>query len=183
MKTDQAAALSWLVAVTDIPDGGLKRTRVASEAERAGIAKALGLVSLDAVDAAFAISRLAGGGYHLTGTVTADLKQACVVTLEPVGDHLDETIDVEFWPADSERKRGSDDDGERGESNILQGPDVEKFDGGAIDVGRIVFETISAGLDPFPRADGAEFNWAEKPAAEPEKTSPFAALGKLKTKP
>ena len=33
---------------------------------------------------------------------------------------------------------------------------------GIIPVGRIVFETISAGLDPYPRKPGAEFTWADK---------------------
>jgi hypothetical protein len=49
---------------------------------------------------------------------------------------------------------------------------------GLIPVGRIVFESLSASLDPYPRSEGAEFTWQD-PKSE-SAANPFAALSKLK---
>ena len=166
---------NWTHAATDIPGGGLKRERAASEDERASIAKVLGLLSLTGLRASYKIDRLAGGGYRLHGSVESDLAQACVVTLEPVPEHIEESFDTEFWPDVAPIE------GEQ-EVSVLDGRDVERLEHGEIAVGRIVFETLSAALDPYPRREGVEFDWQDKAASAPEKNSPFAALGKLKNK-
>jgi hypothetical protein len=50
-----------------------------------------------------------------------------------------------------------------------------------IDAGRIVFETLSASVDPYPRRAGAQFEGEELgDAAAPGASGPFAALKKLK---
>jgi hypothetical protein len=48
-------------------------------------------------------------------------------------------------------------------------------------VGRIVYETVSAALDPYPRKSGAEFTWSDPREAEAAaRANPFALLKKLK---
>ncbi len=54
------------------------------------------------------------------------------------------------------------------------------LDGDRIDVGRIVYETLSAGLDPYPRKEGAEFDWADPKTGVADSANPFAVLKKLK---
>jgi hypothetical protein len=49
---------------------------------------------------------------------------------------------------------------------------------GRIDLGAIAAEHLALGLDPYPRAPGAEFADHIEDAAR--ETSPFAALGLLK---
>ena len=60
--------------------------------------------------------------------------------------------------------------------------EVEPVDGKWLAVGRIVFEELAAGLNPYPRRPGAEFTPATD-AAEPAKENPFAVLAKLKKAP
>lgn len=166
----------WSHPVTEIPAQGLSRERQVPGEARSALAKELGMLTLDAVTANYRIDRLAGGAYRLHGRVSADGTQACVVTVEPVAAHVDDTFDVEFWPDLPDAEGGE-------EKSVLDDRDVEPLEGGLIPVGRIVFETISAGLDPYPRKPGAEFSWADKAPPEQQNVSPFAALSKLKNKP
>lgn len=167
--------LDWHHAVTDIPTGGLGNTWQATPAERGAIAKALGLTSLGSLAAEYRIVKLAGDGYRLTGRVIAGLEQACVVTLEPVPQKIDEAFDAEFRSTAGNGPSSHD-------ARILGEPDQELIENGEIAVGRVVFETLSAALDPYIRKDGAEFDWSEKPHANGGKTSPFAVLVNLKNK-
>jgi uncharacterized metal-binding protein YceD (DUF177 family) len=170
--TDQ---LDWTHKVVDIPAGGLRRERETTESERKAVASALGLLGLHSLAARYRIEAIAGDAYRLSGTVSGEVDQACVVTLEPVSSKVEASFDVEFWPELEPADRDED-------ATVLEGPDVERFEHGIIPVGRIIFETLSASLDPYPRRDDAEFRWQDPRAEEPEKTGPFAALSKLKDK-
>ena len=167
--------LDWTHKVVDIPAGGVRREREATESEREAVARALGLLGLHSLTARYRIEAIAGDAYRLSGNVAGDVEQACIVTLEPVSSKVDASFDVEFWPhldvADSDE-----------DATVLEGPDVERIEHGLIPAGRIVFETLSASLDPYPRRDGAEFRWQDPRVEEPEKTGPFASLSKLKDK-
>ena len=163
----------WVHNVTDIPAGGLDREREASESERAAIAEALKLLKLGRLSARYRIKLQSDGSYRLAGRATAALEQACVVTLEPVADEIDAPFDVEFR---HEVANAED------EASVLAGPDVDILERGVIPVGRIVFETVSASLDPYPRRQGAEFDWQDPRQSDPKETSAFAALSQLKSK-
>ena len=163
----------WVHNVTDIPAGGLDREREASESERAAIAEALKLLKLGRLSARYRIKLQSDGSYRLAGRATAALEQACVVTLEPVADEIDAPFDVEFR---HEVANAED------EASVLAGPDVAILERGVIPVGRIVFETVSASLDPYPRRQGAEFDWQDPRQSDPKETSAFAALSQLKSK-
>jgi len=163
----------WVHNVTDIPAGGLDREREASESERAAIAEALKLLNLGRLSARYRIKLQSDGSYRLAGRATATLEQACVVTLEPVADEIDAPFDVEFR---HEVANAED------EASVLAGPDVDILERGVIPVGRIVFETVSASLDPYPRRQGAEFDWQDPRQSDPKETSAFAALSQLKSK-
>lgn len=165
----------WTHNVVDIPAGGLDREREASESERAVIAEALKLLKLDRLTARYRIKLQGDGSYRLAGKVIAAVEQACVVTLDPVVDDIDASFDVEF-----RHQVDNPDDDE--ETSVLAGPDVDILDRGVIPVGRIVFETVSASLDPYPRRQGAEFDWEDPRQVDPKETSPFSALSQLKDK-
>ncbi|MBK9079916.1 MAG: DUF177 domain-containing protein [Hyphomicrobium sp.] len=166
----------WAHPVAEIPAQGLSRDRAIAADALAALAKDLGMLSLDDAKTNYRIERLAGGAYRLHGRVVANGSQACVITVEPVASHVDDTFDVEFWPDLPEPDGGE-------EKTILDARDVELLEGGSIPVGRIVFETLSAGLDPYPRKPDAEFSWSDKADQDAKNVSPFAALSKLKTKP
>ena len=169
--TDQP--LNWTERSIDIPAGGLQRSREATHEECQAIAQALDILKVTSLSTSYRINAIAGDGYRLRGTIVAAVEQACVVSLEPVNGNVNAEYEVEFFP---EIDLPADEE----EAEILDAAEVELLENGAVPVGRIVYETLSASLNPYPRRPDAEFNWQDPKAAEPEKVSPFAALSKLK---
>lgn len=142
----------------------------ASEAERAAIAEALEIVSLESLTAEVTVRPWRGEGVRVTGVVRAALHQECVVTLEPVAATVEEAFDMRLHP------------------DVVESADVEvdpeapdppePLAGNAVDVGAIALEHFVLGIDPYPRAPGVAF---EPPGDEDEaEPSPFAALASLK---
>ncbi len=167
--------LDWTEKTTDIPAGGLSRDREATSTELEQIAQVLNILKVDNLSSHYRITAIAGGAYRLAGTISAGVEQACIVSMEPVSGKINAAFDVEFWPTVTPVDNDED-------ASILGGSDVETLEHGLIPVGRIVYETLSASLDPYPRREGAEFNWQDPKAQEAEGTNPFAALSKLKDK-
>lgn len=167
-------ALDWSYRVTEVPEGRLREGREASEAERARLAEMLDIIACRRLASDFTIRAIGKGHYRLAGTVAAEVTQACVVTLEPVEQNAEGTFDVEFWPAGDLPEITED------EVEALSAGEIEPIEHGRIDVGRIVFETLSASLDPYPRKQGAEFQSDQAATAASSNVSPFAALKKLK---
>jgi uncharacterized metal-binding protein YceD (DUF177 family) len=170
--------LAWSHRVSEIPEGGLHIARAASAAERATLAEALGVVSCEEARAEYVITALGRGRYRMAGKVATHLTQSCVVTLEPLTSQVVEAFDVEFWPADIVPGASHT------EEEVLGLPDIEPIEHGVIDAGRVVFETLAAGVDPYPRKEGASFAWPEQAGPSGAgAASPFAKLKALKKKP
>jgi uncharacterized metal-binding protein YceD (DUF177 family) len=167
--------LAWSHRTAEIPEGGLHVTRAATPAERTAIAQALDIVSCDALTVDYGVRALGEGRYRMTGKVTAHVTQECVVTLEPVPEKIAEDVDVAFWPFDSLPRAGED------ELEVSSVPEVEAIEHGQIDAGRVVFEILSASLEPYPRKPGVRFEWEDSTGEEaPGAAGPFAGLKKLK---
>lgn len=156
--------LSRIVRLDRVPTRGLTIDVTANETERAALAKRFGLLELPALKAEVTVQPGLGGVWSVTGQLRADVVQACVVTLDPVAQSIDEAIDLRFAAG---AKANADD------------PDApEPLDGDSLDVGAIVADHVSLALDPFPRAPGATYEPAAQPADA--KPNPFAALEALK---
>jgi uncharacterized metal-binding protein YceD (DUF177 family) len=171
--------LDWNVELKDIGEREKRVTRTATASECAALASVLDLITCDRLVAAFTVRSKSLGCYRMYGSLEADLVQACIVSLEPVPAHIEEDFDVEYRPAELiEREDGT------AERAILEGRDVEPIEGHRLDAGRIVFEHLSAALDPYPRKEGAEFHWVDKePSDRPESDNPFAVLKSLSLDP
>lgn len=176
--TDDAPPLDWTLAVEAVPERGGAVVREASPAERERVRAALSLLSLSSLHLAGRVDRLAGGRYRLTGNVTAALEQACVVTLEPVAARIDEPLDIEFRP--DELSTATKDI----EVELDEASDMEPIVNGRLEIGRVTYETLSAGLDPYPRKAGEAFDEvsAAPKGADTGADNPFAVLAKLKPK-
>jgi uncharacterized metal-binding protein YceD (DUF177 family) len=176
MTKEADTVLSRPLKVEEIRDGASEES-VASRAEMEAIARMLDLVALDGLALNYRIDRGGGGRLHLTGTLHADVTQTCVVTLEPVAVRLDVPVEVEFWPASlvEEFERSAE---EQGSLGILDWP--EAIVDGKIDLGPVIYESLATGLDPYPKREGASFDWSQGQPEEPAKTGPFAALAALK---
>jgi len=168
--------LTWTHRVAEIAEAGLQQTRTATAAERKALAQVLDVLSCDDVKASYKVHALGNGRYRVSGNVSARLMRKCVLTLEPIAQALEESFDVEFWPAEALPLTTDT------EVEVLTATEFEPIDHGLIDVGRIVSETLSAGLDPYPRKPNAVFAWEHENNTEPSITGPFAGLSKLKDK-
>jgi len=147
----------------------------ADESECSEVARRLGLVSLDRLEAHVAIGRT-GDVVRVEGRLVAALDQSCVVTGDPVAAHVDEPFALLFTP---EPKDGNpDQESELGEGDC----DVVFYEGGAIDLGSAVADSLALSLDPYPRSAGADAALKEAGVLTEEQASPFAVLAGLKTR-
>jgi hypothetical protein len=171
--------LAWDHAVRDVPETGVTGARDAGPDELPAIARALDLVACTCLHVDYAITPLTAGRFRLSGRLHAEVTQACVVTLDPVDCTLEENFEATFWPQADMPAPAS------GELAIDDAPEPEPIIAGQIAVGRVVFESLAAALEPYPRKPGAVLDWEPQPptaadASRPE--SPFAVLANLKTK-
>src|SRR5882672_8689215 len=69
---------------------------VASDGERAALAKRFGFLGLPAFSARVTVDRRAGGQVVVEGRLRGKIVQACILTLDPVTQELDETFRIVF---------------------------------------------------------------------------------------
>jgi hypothetical protein len=171
-------ALSRVLRVDEIKDG-TRGAIAATEAELAEIARLLDLVSLDELALDYRLNRVGGDRLRLTGELRAKVTQTCVVSLDAVATALDLPLDVEFWPASlvEEFEHNAEESASHG---VLDWP--EAIVDGRIDLGPVIYETLATALDPYPKKEGASFEWSQANPEEPEAgtSGPFAALAALK---
>ena len=146
----------------------------AADDERAALARRFGLAAVGRLAADLALSRKADE-IAMRGTVSAKVTQSCVVTGAPIEAIVETNLDLRFRPQPGAE---ADDEVELGEAEL----DVVFYDGGAVDVGEAVAETLSLALDPYPRASGAEEALKAAGVKTEEEAGPFAALAGLRDK-
>jgi uncharacterized metal-binding protein YceD (DUF177 family) len=171
--------LSRTLRVDELKEGE-ERVIEVNRAERETIASLLDLRALDRLIFTFRLHRRGQGRLALQGTLAAAVTQTCVVSLEPVESTLDVPVEVEFWPVPMIDDLAASPD-EAASHGTLDWP--EPIEGGKIDLGPVIYETLATALDPYPKREGVSFEWSEAPStgAEPEQAeSPFAALKRLK---
>lgn len=154
----------------------------ASAEERAAIAKRLDLLALDRLEARLTATRWGAGGVKLEGILTADLAQACVVTLQPVREHLEEPVLVRFArDAPLPTALADVNDYDLLDPDAPDPPDPLPPDG-RIAVGEWLIQLLSVALDPYPRAEGANLEGVGEgeAGAKSAADNPFAALAALK---
>jgi uncharacterized metal-binding protein YceD (DUF177 family) len=179
-QTDDAlpSPIERNLLTTDVPGEGRHVSVKPSAEELAALVAFSGVEAIRSFTAEIDVRPWGKTGFRVTGRVTADVVQACVVTLDPVDGHVDETVDVKLAPiADVDRYKPASNPGEIVVD--IETDDIpDFFDGPAIDVGAIAVEYFMLGLDPYPRKPGIEFT----PLPDPGKAevSPFAKLATLK---
>src|SRR3954471_24484129 len=99
MSDDAGTPWSDRIVVAHIPVEGLHRDLEASAAERGALATLAGLRDITSARASFDLTATHDGRVHVLGTVSARVGQNCVVTLEPVDNAIEESIDLIFAPA------------------------------------------------------------------------------------
>jgi len=142
--------------------GALESTYpISAEArEREALARRFELLSLDRLEAEIRLKRVGGGMIRLTGRLSADVAQACVVSLEPVASALEQDFTVLYGATELDKIVMVD----------LESDAAEPFDGDAIDIGEAVAQQLALALDPYPRAPGVCLEWKDDAANPPIKS-------------
>ncbi len=175
---DARYPISRKVAVDSLPPKGTTVTVEATPEECRQLAEVLDILAIDWVRAELTVAPWRKTGAKVAGEVSAAVKQACVVTLDPVDEIVREGVDLTFLPPEDLGKLTPVKDLEM-ELPDLDAP--EPLESRFIDLGDIVAEFVAMGLDPYPRKPGAVFEpIIEDDPANDDKIQPFAGLSALK---
>lgn len=154
----------------------------ANEAERAALADVLDLQAIHRLVAKVGLRRLSSGLIEVKGSLESEVVQTCVVTLEPVPAKVRESFRLTFGDAQPEPDLSEID------IDFDDSDPPEPILDGKIDLGVIVAEQLSLGLDPYPRKDGAALPQEFEPKESDTvvdlelagRRKPFLGLDKLK---
>jgi len=173
-----APEFSRLVVADTISSNPQHREIAADPGERDALARRFGLLSLDKLTAVLDLQRQAGDVIHVSGHLSADAVQRCVVSLVPVPVHLETDFEVSYGGAAAQ--------GDEGDIDPVGIDAPEPLIEGRIDLGEALAQQLAIALDPYPRAPGATLGpegFTVGPGegiGEGGGKQPFAALAALK---
>ena len=155
--------------LTAPPQAGVAEVLEATPAECAALAKRFGIEALRHFSARFTRKPYPGGGLMLEGRIKAETVQLCVVSLEPVTEHLDNPFTLVVLPPEAAPSEDPD------------GPDEIETDAtGQFDLGEALAEELSLSLNPYPRTAGAHLPVDLEDASGEAPRNPFAKLAALR---
>ena len=161
-----------------VPRDAIGRTgtiTLAADADaRARVAARLGLEALDRFEVQATLEPVAGGAL-LTGTLEADVVQACAATGLPVPARLSEAFALRYVTA-LDLPGEADAEVELDDADL----DVLPFEPGGVDVGESAVQSLALALDPFPRHPDADRILEERGVLREDQVGPFAGLAGLK---
>ena len=151
----------------------------ATSHERAALARRFGLLGFDLLRATAKIEPVDGtaGLLRLNGHLSAEVSQACVITLEPVASRVESafTLLYSLEPGPAPAPVGV-------AAEVVVDPEAEDppepLGPGGLDLGEAVAQQLAVALDPYPRAPGAAFEEVPGPTGVARRG--FAALEALK---
>lgn len=165
MSASATSPVSFPVHVARLPRKGMQVTIDADADQRAALAEAHGLTAVERFHADLDVNAWKKGGIKVSGRVEARIVQACVVTLEPVEETIDEEVSGLFLPEGSKLALPRTPEGEiildaEGED----GPEL--FSGDSVDVGQLAEEFFALAINPYPRRPGVVLDPADGDEAE-----------------
>lgn len=174
---DHTPEFSRLLSIEGmVPDKTREEIVTATPAECEALAARLDLRELEDLKAELKIRRVSGGSIlRVSGRITAEAVQTCVVSLQEVPTSIDATFETFFTqdgPGAPEAKELS--------FSAEDEDSPEMVVNGMIDLGEVVTQYLSLNLDPYPRAPGVSLaaQLAGVGAGGPK--NPFAVLESLK---
>ena len=145
---------------------------IATEAERAALARRFGIVSIAALEAAVQLTR-DGPAVSAAGTLRAEIVQSCAVSGEDLPVTIDEPIALRFVP--EAQLKITEEEIELDDDTLDEIP----FSGTQFDLGEAVAQSLALAIDPYAEGPEAERVRREVLTAQ-EASGPFAALAALK---
>jgi uncharacterized metal-binding protein YceD (DUF177 family) len=183
---EQKSEIERIVDLDRMGAGGAALDIVASEGERLALTRRFGFLGLPAFSARVTVDRRPGGQVVVEGRLRGKIVQACILTLDPVTQELDEAFRIVF-----KRDLAEDRDPESGEALVSPQVDApEPLPGNLLDIGEIVAEQLSLAADPYPRRSGVKLEdvlpkprHGGRPGRNEQRRHPFAGLAALRDKP
>src|ERR1041385_7964093 len=93
---EQKSEIERVVDLDRMGPGGAAFEIVASDSERAALARRFGFLGLPAFSARVTVDRRAGGQVVVEGRLRGRIVQACILTLDPVTQELDDAFRIVF---------------------------------------------------------------------------------------
>lgn len=134
------------------------------------IAARFGLFSIDKITATIKVKLIAKQTWEVSGTIEAELTQACVITEAPLSETLSLSVLERYVP----HIDLTDDQIEIDVSAV----NVELLENGMIPLGELVQQSIGLGVAIHPRAENAPQTYHSGPEIKSE--NPFQSLSELK---
>lgn len=125
----------------------------ASEAERAALAARLGIMSIETLRAEVTLDP-DGARVSASGTLRAEITQACAVSGEDFPVPVDVPLALVFVPADTAAPIRPDEEIELEPGEL----DEIEYEGDAFDLGEAIAQSLALAIDPYaegPNADAA----------------------------
>jgi uncharacterized metal-binding protein YceD (DUF177 family) len=171
--TGPGSEFSRRVTVRELPQTGRECRFEATEAERAAIARRLGILGVESLEARFSVTP-EGRGALARGRFEAQIVQQCVVSLEPVTSRIAGEVVQRFAPDEGRARPEAEIEFDAFEAEEPPEPLIH----GAAELGELVVEHLALAVDPYPRAAEAQADLPHE-AAEAADT-PFGKLRDLK---
>ena len=182
----QKSEIEKIVDLDRVGSRGVALEISPSESERTALAKRFGFLGLPVFSARVMVDRRIGEQVVVEGRMRGKIVQACILTLDPVTQDLDETFRLVF-----QANLHEDRDPESGEALISAHSDApEPLTDPHLDVGEIVAEQLSLAAEPYPRRPGVKLEdvlpksrGGASSAKGEQRRHPFADLAALRDKP
>jgi len=174
---------SHVVEVEQIAPEGVLLQLTANTTECAALARRFHILNVVRLAARVQVrpDSVVPGCYVVKGQLEAEVEQACVVSLEPVRQRIEESFARGFAPGAGEAAAATDNEDEAEWLDPEAADPPDPLIGGRIDIGEVVAEELALALDPYPRKPDAGLPPEYRPEPdESGKVSPFAVLAKLK---
>ena len=151
-----------------VPKAGSVEKLHAEPRELIALARRMKIPAIHALSAEIRATPWRGGGIKLEGHLTADIEQVSVISLEAFRETVSVPVSRYFLPPGAVVENEGEDD-------------ADPIQGGIVDLGEVVAETLALDLEPYPRKPGEAFaEHVEDDAAPGENPSPFAVLARDK---
>jgi uncharacterized metal-binding protein YceD (DUF177 family) len=157
------------IRLDQIGSDARSQTITADAAERLALARRFRVRAIDRLEADYLLVPHEDG-WQATGTLRAEAVQACVATAEDVPERIETPFTIRFV---QEGDAAADEELELSEADC----DIMTVEGGRIDMGEAVAQTLALNLDPYPRSPDAE-TWLKEMGVKQE--GDMGALSGLK---
>lgn len=182
---------SYAVLADDITTAPAQITFEPNEHERAKIAERLHIIALDRASVTIELVRESGHIFYVRGEFSADIRQECVVTLEPIQSTIGDEFEAWFSDQDQIASFKKAQHEAKAKKEFVEVPmleeseDPEPLEDGKIDLGELFVQYLSLSINPYPHKPGVSLDdidpalkqkAQESGDAKFKPNNPFAAL-------